>query len=252
MPSKLTVISALGFVAAVLPQPVLAQADSVPTYTAHYEVRYKGRRVAEAEFGVSAIEPGQYEFQSSTSARGLLRLTAPNPAIERSRFRLDSARLEPSSFEHEDGSRKGEDNFAIAFDKAGNEIRVTGPEVDLTLPFAGDLLDRGSLQVALMRDLGNCAQPGPYRYVDDDGINTYHYSRLEDLATDTGIGEITAVRFAQERQSSSRRTILWLSPDYQYLPIRIEQIRDGEIETVFTLDALTGIAKAPSQCSGFR
>lgn len=229
-----------------------SEADGVAEYLAEYEVLYKGRHMADAEFSVAPESPDGYLFQSSTRARGLLKLASPRPAIERSRFHVTGGKLRPDTFEYEDGSRKGEDNYSVAFDASGGTIRIFGLTGVNAIPFEHSLLDRGSLQVALMRDLAACRQPGPYRYVDDDGINTYDFARLENLATETGIGMVQTVRFEQTREGSSRRTVLWLAPEYAYLPVRIEQFRNGEIETVFALEHLSGVTRTESSCSGFR
>ena len=204
----LSLLVAGGVSGLTLPERADAQSQAVTEYQAGYEVRYNGRRVAAAEFSVARVAGAEYEFRSSTRARGLLRLASPNPAIELSRFSVDAGRLAPSSYRYEDGSRKGEDNFAIAFEPSTQEILITGTEVDMTLPYEPDLLDRGLLQVALVHDLNQCRAPGPYRYVDDDGVRTYRYSQLEDLTIETDIGAIETVRFLQEREGSSRRTLL--------------------------------------------
>ncbi|MGD8341392.1 MAG: DUF3108 domain-containing protein [Gammaproteobacteria bacterium] len=232
--------------------PAAAADDGVIEYVAEYEVRYKGRRVARAEFSVAASPSGGYVFQSSTRARGVWRLASPNPAIDTSRFSLEDDRIIPNRFEFQDGSRKAEDSFSVEFDAAAGEARVSGPGGSGSYSFEPGLLDRGSLQVALMRDLGRCMAPGPYRYVDDDGITSYDYERLEDLETDTGMGTLETVRFSQHREGSSRTTVLWLAPGMAYLPVRIEQIRGGEVETVFTLEEASGIESAGPACSGFR
>jgi hypothetical protein len=234
------------------PPKARAQSDSITVYSADYEVRYKGRHVANATFSVRSLAPGEYQFNSSTAARGLLRLASPNAALETSRFKVEAGMLRPLRFSYEDGSRKGEDNFTVDFDQANDEIRVAGPEVNLTLPFEPNLLDRGSLQVALMHTLNQCIAPQQLSYVDDDGIATYRYSRLEDLSADTGIGDVPTVRFAQQSEGSSRRTIIWFAPEHGFVPVRIEQERNGEVETVFTLESISGVAKSAPPCSSFR
>jgi hypothetical protein len=228
-----------------------AESDGIVEYTATYEGLYKGRHVADARFSVAADDDG-YVFASETKARGLLRIASPKPAIERSRFRVDDGEILPSSYDFEDGSRKGDDNYSITFDSAAGEIRVTGPEVAKTLPFEPDLLDLGSIQVALMRDLASCNMPAAYRVVDDDGIKVYGYERLDDEEIETGIGAVTAVRLVQQREDSSRRVIIWLAPAYAFVPVRIEQIRDGETRSVMALESLSGIERSDSACSGFR
>lgn len=229
-----------------------AEPSGIAQYTAEYEVRNDGRRVARAEFRVAAATGDSFVFSSAARARGILRLVRPDPAIERSEFRVADGHIVPLDFRYEDGSRKGEDNFSVAFDTAANEIRIDGPAGSQTLPLEKGLLDRGSLQVALMRDLASCRLPGPYRYVDDDGVREYRYERLEDLTAGTGIGTLDTVRFSQRREGSSRETILWLAPELSFLPVRIEQIRNGELDTVFTLEDVTGLERKASGCSGFR
>jgi hypothetical protein len=233
--------------------PAPAQdATTVVPYRADYSVRYKGRRVARAEFSVTAEGDGQYVYSSSTKARGLLKLVAPHPAVDRSRFRVTDGAIRPSRFEYEDGSRKGDDNFSIDFDAKTREAHIATADGSKSVPFDAGLLDRGTLQVALMRDLRACRTPGPYRYVDDEGIETYRYERIDDSPAETGIGTLETVRFAQQRENSSRRTILWLAPELAFLPVRMEQLRDGEVETVFTLESLDGIERRPTRCSGLR
>jgi hypothetical protein len=229
-----------------------ADDDGVAEYRAEYDVEHNGNRVATAAFSVTAAEAGRYDFASSTKARLILRLAAPKPVTENSRFEIDAGRLVPLSFAYEDGSRKGEDNYSVAFDPAAGEIRINSSAGPRILPFEADVLDRGSLQVALMRDLASCRHPGPYRYTDDEAVKTYEYERLDDRNATTAIGDVRTVRFAQQRDGSSRRTILWLAPDYHYVPVRIEQMDDGEIETVFIIDKLSGMSSAASECSSFR
>ena len=229
-----------------------AAPGEVAEYRAEYEVRYKGRRVARAEFSVSADSNDEYLFRSTTRARGIWRMASPTPAIEMSRFRVDDDLIVPIQFEYQDGSRKGEDNYTVEFDAAAGEARVAGANGNLLLTLEAGLLDRGSLQVALMQDLRRCTAPGPYRYVDEDGVRSYRYEQLENREATTGAGTLETVRFSQHRDGSSRTTILWLAPELAYLPVRIEQTRDGEVETVFTLEGVSEIDSGASDCSGFR
>lgn len=239
----------LGLIAApaMLSAPVAAQ-SRLNEYTASYDVDYKGRRAARAVFAVSADGPGQYRFRSATEARGLYRLASPRPVVESSRFEVTDGNIRPLAFEYEDGSRRGEDNYSIEFDHARGQLRLTAAGQTRDLPLEDGLLDRGSLQVALTLDLAQCRQAGPYRFVDDDGLRSYYYERLEDLPAETGAGRFQTLRLAQRREGSSRSTVLWLAPELDYLPVRIEQSRDGEIETVLLLESIEGIRKRSASC----
>jgi hypothetical protein len=246
-----TIRLGLATLAAVAAIPAAAQLQ-IAEYRASYEVRNGGRRAADAEFSVVAAADGEYVYRSVTEARGLLKLVAPNPATEESRLRLAGDALVSMQFNYVDGSRKGEDNFSIAYDTAAGQIRIMRTDGAETLPYEADLLDRGSLQVAVMRDLARCRQPGTYRWIDDDGIKTYRYERLDDAVAETGAGDFPTLRFRQQREGSSRQSILWLAPSVSYVPVIVEQIDDGETETVFTLNDITVTTPATSTCSGFR
>jgi hypothetical protein len=226
---------------------------AVTEYAAVYDVSYRNFS-GTGEFGVHAEGDGEYVFESSVRMKGIIvrTLVGSNPAVEHSRFTVSGGRIAPAYFRYEDGTRNGEDNFEINFEAADSEIRVSGPEISANLTYEQDLLDRGSLQVALMRDLAACESPGPYRYVDDDGITTYDYRQLEDRTTETGIGTLATVRFTQQREGSGRETILWLAPEYAYVPVRIERFDDGELEWAFVLEELEGVARTSAACSGFR
>jgi len=244
---RIVVLAAALFAAtASTAQPIVAE------YRANYEVRHDGRRAADVEFSVAAAGSGEYLYRSVTEARGLLKLVAPNPATEQSRVRVAGNDLRSLQFDYVDGSRKGEDNFSIAWDEAAGQIRITRADGTESLPHDPDLLDRGSLQVAVMRDLAACRLPGPYRWVDEDGIRTYRYERLEDQVAETGAGDFETIRFRQQREGSSRQSILWLAPSQSYVPVIVEQIDDGEIETVYTLTAIEVTTPPPAECSGFR
>jgi hypothetical protein len=227
-------------------------ADAVREYVATYEVRYKGKRVAESEFRVTAEEAGGYSFTSSTRARGILRLATPNAAVEHSVFELTDGRIQPIHFDSTDGSRKGEDNYSIDFDPSGGEIRIMGAGGTSAIPFEPGVLDLGSLQVALMHDVAHCTAPGTYRFVDDNGIDSYTYTRIDDQAAETDAGTFPTYRYSQQREGSSRQTVIWLAPELSALPVRIEQFRNGELQTVFSLAQVSGLQRGAPGCSGLR
>jgi hypothetical protein len=222
-----------------------AAADAVPTYTAVYSVQYKGKDLGTSEFAVRYVaERDVYEFRSRTVVKGLLKLASPNPVIERSEFRVAGGRLQPLEFWYEDGSRKGEDNVHIAFDWDRQVAVVSADGGRREIRLEHGALDRGSLQVALMLDLESSGHPGRYLLADEDSIKSYEYVDSGAATTATGLGQLPTRAFMQQREGSSRSTWLWLAPELRYLPVRIEQRRDGEVHTAFTLESVDGLATA--------
>jgi hypothetical protein len=214
----------------------------IPTYTAKYQALYKGHKVGSTEFRVSYdAANGTYSFTNATKARGLLKLARPHPAVDRSTFRYADGRVVPLEFWYEDGSRKGEDNLHMVFDWHTDKAVVTSDAGRRELPLAAGTLDRASVQVALMLDLRAGREPGPYHLADDDSIDTYRYERQGNEKIDTPYGNVDAVRVQQQAEGSSRTTYIWAAPSLQYLPIKIEQHRDGEVLSAFLLESVEGL-----------
>ena len=224
-----------------------AGADAtVATYTATYNVQYKGKEAGTAEFSVVYLaDRDLYEFTSRVLAKGLLKLARPKPAVERSQFRVDAEGVQPLEFWYEDGTRSGEDNVHIAYDWQRRVATVSGGETrrEIALPAAG--LDRGTLQVTLMRDLAATGAAGKYTIADEDSVSEYAYTDNGTATTATGIGPVETRALTQQRAGSSRTTWLWVAPTLRFLPVRIEQRRDGEVQTAFTLVSVSGLTPTP-------
>jgi len=221
--------------------PVAAAADSViATYTAQYQLKYKGRKAGSSEFVVNYDEPsGLYSFSSRSQAKGLLRMVSPKPVLEHSEFKVIDGNILPVEFWYEDGSRKGEDNYHTSFDWDANVAVIEGKDGQRELDLEIGVLDRSTIQVALMTDLAAGRVPGPYVLADEESLRTYEYTAQDSAAISTPLGDYTALRFVQQRQGSSRSTLLWVVPELHFLPVLIQQFRDNEVRSEFILQSVT-------------
>jgi hypothetical protein len=230
----------------VAPNAWPAADSTVATYTATYRVEYKGKEAGTSEFRVRYLpDDDVYEFTSSTLAKGLLKLARPNPAVDRSLFHLESGSIRPLEFWHEDGSRSGEDNIHIVFDWQRRIATVSDSAARRELTLPPNALDRGSLQVALMRDLAMGGEPGDYQLADEDSVASYVYTDNGTATIETRAGSHDTRVLMQQREGSSRATWLWVAPELRFLPVRIEQRRSGEVQTAFILERVEFAAPAP-------
>jgi hypothetical protein len=217
---------------------------SIPTYSASYQVEYKGKDLGTSEFKVTYDAASDtYEFSSRTMAKGLLKLASPNPVVERSHFRLVDGHIRPIEFWYEDGSRKGDGNRHIEFDWQRRVAIVSGDGARREVALDDRSLDRGSMQVALMRDMILSQHPGDYRLADEDDAQGYVFTDNGETTTATGVGTLATRSFIQQREGSTRATSFWFAPDMKFLPVRIEQRKGGEVTTAFKLSSLTGLGK---------
>jgi hypothetical protein len=219
---------------------------TVATYTATYLVEYKGKDAGTAQLVVRKLpESDLYEFSSSVMAKGLLKLARPKPAVERSHFRVDAEGIRPVEFWYEDGSRSGEDNVHVVFDWDRGVATVNSAEARREMAVPKGALDRGTLQVVRMRDFAMPDVPNSYTIVDDDSVAEYEYTDNGTATITTTAGTHETRIFTQQRAGSSRTTQVWLAPDLQFLPVRIEQRRDGEVQTALALVSVDGLTPSP-------
>jgi hypothetical protein len=228
---------------AALAQEPAANSD-IATYAATYAAEYKGRDAGLAEFSVSydALQD-VYTFRSYLKVKGLLKIVAPNPAIEHSTFVVRDGKIQPLAFRYEDGTRKGGNNFQARFDWDTRNVILDG-EQHVELEIAPGTLDRGSLQVALMHDMAGHGALGPYVIADDDSLKTYELTRVGEERMETPLGELDVLRYRQQRVGSSSITSIWVAPSLQYLPVRMERQRGNETDTIFVLESVEGLGAA--------
>ncbi len=240
--SKTFAASNAACVAALLCAFSAAQAnDTVPTYTAHYDVEYRGRRIGDS---VHTLEQqGEtYRFTSVTQARGIARLLRRRPLVEESRFELQDGMPRPLEFSLEDGTRRGEDNLTIDFDWTSGVAQVATEDGRLELPLEPGVHDRATLQLALMLELEAAAAPSAsHPLIDDTSIKVYDYELAGEETLDTAAGTYETIKIVQRREDSSRYTLIWFAPDLRYLPVRIEQRREDETLTSLQLESVLGL-----------
>lgn len=177
-----------------------------------------------------------YEFRSVSRFVGLARLLAPRPVEESSEFVYmnGSGEIQPLRYSFRDGTRRGNGNFGIEFDWDRGRATVTTNDLQTETEIPAGALDRGSLQVMLMAR-GRDFVPGQWTLIDEDGLETHELRDDGHEVVETPAGSFEARKLIQRRLGSSRRTLIWLAPDLDYLPVRIERQTDGETRVTLRL-----------------
>jgi hypothetical protein len=214
----------------------------VPTFDAHYKVEYKGHKVGKAELSVRYdAKQEQYRFESRTQASGILRLLRPKASVQTTDFVIHDGSIRPLQFWLDDGTRKGEDDRHIVFDWKRGTATVWRDDESTELSLEPNLLDAGTILVAIMLDLKRDELPGPYEYTDGDEPSTYRYTDEGPETLEVDAGTFDATVLEQQHEGSSRRTVFWVVPKLDYLPVKIAQYRNDELLTAMMLDSVKGL-----------
>jgi hypothetical protein len=207
---------------ATIPEPV------TPTpYVATYAVSYRGMNVGLIHFELIAEEDGRFIFESYAEPSRLARVVVGGPAAERSIMLIDAAGVRPLSWFMQDG------NLRFVWEEGRVAGVVEGKPIEL--PTEAGLQDRLSIQIAVMTALLNEREPGTIPMINDDSIKYYSYNRTGSGPISTQAGEFEAIVYESTRAGSSRTSLLWHAPALGYIPVRAEQLRNGQVETVMEL-----------------
>ncbi|MGE4658447.1 MAG: DUF3108 domain-containing protein [Gammaproteobacteria bacterium] len=218
--------------------------EAIKTYNAVYQVQFRGKIIGTSKLSVQPkLSQNTYRFSSSMTVKGILRLLKPKPIEEYTDFIYEQGRIRPIEFWSRDSNRGKKDDLRVEFNWEQGIATTTDEENVFVVELQADVLDRGSMQVAMMQDLAKGIEPGPYVLVDGDSLKTYRYTYKGETTHETPLGLIDTYEYIQQRDGSTRQTSIWVAPQLAYLPVRIEQKRNSETKTIFMLQGVEGLKK---------
>lgn len=170
-----------------------------------------------------------FRISATTRARGLARLFMSGEPFEQAKFSYTNDRVVSQTYRLESGKKSGEDNGSITFDWK-NMIAASvyeGTAADLALPDS-DIYDRISADVVVIMDLRNGRQPRNMRVAEKNQLRDYGFTFEGEATIETPAGTFDTVRYLRQRSGSSRSTRIWYASDKGFLPVRMEQLKNGK------------------------
>ena len=231
--------------------PAFAEQTVYPEfYTATYDVRYKGFKVGSLIFELRpAAEENTYIYESRPKPGLLARLVVSPKAVERTVLQIDEEGVRPLTWISEDGTAATEDDGNYTFDWTAQQVTGTIEDKAVALPTEPGLQDRLSMQVAILTALLRDEPPVIITMIDEDRIKHYSYERQGTAEIDAAGDTYQTILYASTRPGSSRLKRIYHAPELGYLPVRFENFKDGNLQTVMELVDVTlaaGALRAPA------
>ena len=206
------------------------------SFTATYEVSYRGIRAGELTFKLARdATSGRYVYETRANPSALARLVVSRAAVERSVMEIDANGVRPIEWRLDDGKSSAKGDGELHFDWANGVVTGRIEEQDIRLATEANMQDRLSIQIAVVTALLRGEEPGAFPLIDDNRVKRYTYTKKETVSVDSKLGPLEATIYESSREGSSRLSRFWLTPKFDYAPARAEQIRKGKVETVMVL-----------------
>ena len=208
------------------------EADVIKGFRMEFEASYiafKADAVMQLERDATT---GEYTYTVTTEARGLARMVRSGTGVETSRFRYDGETYRSISYTLDDGTEAVENDTQIKFDwdkgVAYSNYKGEAQEIELK----PDLLDRLTADVYIIQQLRKGQEPEGYDITDRNSVRHYDFTALGEETVTVPAGTFKAVKYLRQRPGSSRATRIWYAPELDYLPLRIEQLKRGDVKVV--------------------
>jgi hypothetical protein len=218
----------------------MAQAadQTLEPFAATYAIRHGAMTVGESTLQLHAGDGNSYVLELRTNPKGVAKLMIGS-IVETSEFELDGKDLRPLRFSAEESRGKGSQSITFDWAKGIAHSQRDGEQADVKLE--PRVLDHSLIQIALMRDLALDRKLAPYLIVEKNGLRRYQYERVGEGNVETPAGTFRVIEVLQTRSGSSREMHYWCAPDLAYLPVRIEQHKEGKVLLSMVLKSSQGL-----------
>jgi hypothetical protein len=196
--------------------------DAMPLadFKINYSARYSAFKLDASLQLKKMTATDTYSYEVTTKARGLAKLLQSGTARERSEFVLSEQGLQSVLYTYDDGSGKEENGSRIA--------RSVHETVSAELLLETEIHDRLTADLNSIIQLRNGQAPKQQVIVYRNSIRRYNMTALGEETIDIPAGTFVTEKFLRQRTNSKRSTLIWFAKDANYLPVRIEQQKNGK------------------------
>jgi hypothetical protein len=205
-----------------------ARADDLKPFQASYNWIWHGMTVAFSTLRVEQ-QDDKWIYRSKSEPRGIGRVFAERP-IQESMVRVTATGVQPLSYKADDGTASTKRDIDIQYDWVHGHVTGVYEDVRIDLPLQPGIQDELSVQIALMVELLRGRTPERFLLLDKSSVREYHYVREGADTVSTPFGNIEAIIYRSQKEGSPRVTRFWCAPSRGYIPLRVEQKRQDNIE----------------------
>ena len=201
--------------------------QSLKTHSAQYEVKIS--------FITGLLNTELKKDNKNFIARHIIEPTELSKVISRgtldvtSTFQMVSGNVKPIYFKAIDTIRNKPD-IDLNFDWKTFLVKGTIGKKLVEIQFKDIVHDNVSIQYELMSDLKSDTLKKRYKLFDANKLKVVNIKKIEKKQIKTIVGDFKTIGIQHQKEGSSQITTLWCAEELDYLPVLIEQHRNGKIK----------------------
>jgi len=176
-------------------------------------------------------------------AAGIASWFVRGDVTESSEFSIVPDGVRPLTYHSVDKISKDDVYMDFEFDWERNEVNGRINDEQFVLQLTERAHDRVSLQYELMLDLLNDNRITAYNLLDDDEVKVLHVTYVGTEEIKVPHGTYKTIKIQHRKEKSDRITTLWCAEELDYLPVKIEQHRDGKLAVRAVLNKYKPVAE---------
>lgn len=188
-----------------------------------------------------------YMAKSVIEPTGVSRVVVRGAIQENSYFLTDEDGVLPEQYRSIDTLSSDNESVSLKFNWRESSVAGTINEREFHAELDGRVHDRLSIQYELMLDLLKGGAESEYSMLDGDELKQLEVRNIGERELETPYGTFAAVGIQHNKKDSTRVTTLWCAKELDYLPVVIEQHRDGKLRVRAVLEGYEEVAPAVAE-----
>ena len=202
--------------------------DRLVPHTAVYRIKIS---IASGTLTTSVAEDGEgFRVHSVIEPKGWAGLFVHGTIEENSHFVATEEGILLMRYWSNDELSSHPKAMDFVFDHNAGVVSGTVNDERYSYPLDADVHDRVSIQYELMHNLMTGTPGTDYQLLDDDEMKQLKVSSIGRKKVKVPYGTFDAVGIRHQSENSKRVTTLWCAEELGYLPVLIEQSRNGEVK----------------------
>jgi Protein of unknown function (DUF3108) len=178
---------------------------------------------------------------------GFSKIMARGSIQESSYFLVDAHGVRPEQYRSVDTLSREDQAVAFNFKWAAHRVEGMVDGEPIAFELDGRVHDRVSIQYELMLDLLTGDAKDAYVMLDGDELKHLEVKNIGSRTVKVPYGTFEAVGIQHGEKDSSRVTVLWCAKELDYLPVVIEQRRDGKVHVRAVMTEYESLPATPKE-----